>query len=119
MRSVSCAILKSACRKPSTYLSSEISKRISCPFMHVLVNCKHQNDPTIKNERKWRYHFSNYNSMGIFSDTEGQVIQRSLDISGRFLKRVRYVMHALVTGKYEKNQTNSKTRKSGDTISPL
>ena len=52
-------------------------------FMHVLVTCKNEEDP-IKNEGARVFtSFSNYKSMGIFPDAQGQLTPQSLVRSGR------------------------------------
>ena len=51
--------------------------------MHVLVTCKNKKDP-IKNEgtRVFTRYISQYKSIGIFPDAQGQLYLQSMDGSG-------------------------------------
>ena len=39
---------------------------------YVIVTCKYENDPIKTAEEKWQHRFSNYKSMGSFSDAQGR-----------------------------------------------
>ena len=51
-------------------------------LMYVIVTCKYEMDPIKNSQKKWQHHFSNYKSMGIFSDAQRQLTPQSVVESG-------------------------------------
>ena len=47
-------------------------------FMFCLVTCKTEEDPLKFKSLEWSHHFSYYKSMGIFSDSQGQLTHKPL-----------------------------------------
>ena len=50
--------------------------------MYIRVICKNEDDSIKMNELEWSEHFSQYKSMGIFQDAQGQLTLQSLVESG-------------------------------------